>query len=213
MAEELPLEWPSVPDLTPTPLVKRPRDTSNQKLSPNGLDYNTYTDVEPRHFLEARLRKVVDDRCPREDIIQNLRRLDRKPSFSRFLELPTELRCAVYGYLLDLGPPDIAERRTCFPQILRASKEIYREAEDVLYGSNVFTIVIRNTVLVGEDDLGQCRFSEIFSRQCRSSLCNCIASRFAGHPLCRRCDVSSSASFSTITAIAVASLLTKASLW
>lgn len=50
----------------------------------------------------------------------------------RFLDLPAELRNQVYAYLL--VPTDWY---SCYPQILRTCKTIYREANEILYADNV----------------------------------------------------------------------------
>jgi hypothetical protein len=52
------------------------------------------------------------------------------------MDLPAELRCRIYGELLFLRSRYSLNPRTCWPQILRVSKAVYVEAEEVLYADN-----------------------------------------------------------------------------
>lgn len=65
---------------------------------------------------------------------------DRKTSF-RFEELPAELRNEVYRHLLRFH--ETAKGLRCWTQILRATKSTNREAKDILWECNTFTVTVR----------------------------------------------------------------------
>lgn len=70
-----------------------------------------------------------------------------------FLELPVELRCRIYGYLLpekDIPPRFCrcpVHRRDVCAAILRVNKQIHDEATRLLYCTSVFTIQVSEGLL------------------------------------------------------------------
>jgi hypothetical protein len=80
-------------------------------------------------------------------------------STSYFLELPVELRCRIYGYLLpDTNIPARfckcpVHRRDVYTAILRVNQQINEEATRLLYRTGVFTIE------ASEGLLGMCNTS------------------------------------------------------
>ncbi|KAK5126704.1 hypothetical protein LTR85_009638 [Meristemomyces frigidus] len=79
-----------------------------------------------------------------------LRLQHRKASTSLFLEIPVELRLVVYELLLTTNEPIDPCARCAYrgtackdglqPQLLRACRQMHREARTVLYGQNVFLL-------------------------------------------------------------------------
>lgn len=129
-------------------------------LVPAPLYYEKCTTVELCKFLEdctgvapskAQLQKIQG--YGNYLLIDHLRELDAKRSFSRFMQLPPELRLVVYEALLipelrstvhealvleDEPLEHDATPSSIHPAILRASKQIHSEAMPVLYKQNEF---------------------------------------------------------------------------
>ena len=119
------------------------------------LDYKACTLVELRKFIldrliirpsEEELRKI--NNCNLNQLTNRLHKLDQKREFPRFMELPPELRVNVYEWLLvdaqdrnEHGNVDSSFERNRFklhPAVLRTSKQIYSEAQPILYKQNKF---------------------------------------------------------------------------
>lgn len=131
-----------------------------QKMLPAtewSLDYEKFTPAELRLLIHDRMGVTLDKKetrtiqnCNRYQLINRLRKLDREGSFPRFMELPPELRISVYEFLLvdttghDANEADSEWRSfghyssTLHPAVLRTSKQIYSEAQPVLYQKNKF---------------------------------------------------------------------------
>lgn len=74
--------------------------------------------------------------------IRLLEQADAEWTF-RFLDLPPEMRLLIYAELLTFRRCTSCPRvhEACHTGILRASKQVYREARDILYGDNVIRCV------------------------------------------------------------------------
>jgi hypothetical protein len=105
------------------------------------LDYSSCTIEELRQFCLDRLGSAPVRDASKEDIIHHLHQADKEAQFPRFTELPAELRNRVYQELL-MVERSRYKRDHLWPQILSVSKQLYAEAEDVLYADNEFEIFI-----------------------------------------------------------------------
>jgi hypothetical protein len=120
------------------------------------LDYESSTAAELRQLIYDRLSATLSAKekrtirnCNRYHLINRLRKLDHEGSFPRFMELPPELRVIVYEYLLvDTRKEDAAgwfyhmgygSSALC-PAVLRTSKQIYSEAQSILYKQNKYSV-------------------------------------------------------------------------
>ena len=72
----------------------------------------------------------------RRSIVLLLRLQDAQPIFP-FERLIPELRNIIYRELVTLHIK--SDRMVCFPEILRASKAVYQEASDILYGDKTLS--------------------------------------------------------------------------
>lgn len=109
----------------------------------------------------AELRKYLKDRglpdpypqgvTLRYFYLRLLHRADDTMTF-RFLDLPPEMRNLVYVALLTFDDgclcKDCRLHRVCHPAVLRANKQVYKEAKDVLYAENT----VHCNFNVGTDD-------------------------------------------------------------
>lgn len=113
------------------------------------LQYDTCTLKECRRFIHQRTGVEQEPRSSRIAIMRNLRKLDEANTFQRFLDLPKEIRNIIYGYLIlpdrtanarfeavinGTSPGQVIKHR--WLEVLRASKQLNVEAEDVLYLTN-----------------------------------------------------------------------------
>lgn len=132
----------------------RPKGPKRPRWS---LDYEKYPAAELRTFIEARIGTTLSEKerrtignCNRFQLAKRLCKLDLASTFSRFMELPPELRLGVYELLLvDARERDedglVKDRDgepysfTVYPAVLRTSKQIYAEARPVLYQENKFS--------------------------------------------------------------------------
>ena len=123
------------------------------------LDYEKCTLQELRTFICDRTTTPLSERdlqriqnCNRDQLTNRLHKLDQICTFPRFMELPPELRVKVYEPLLidtrvkdedgridwtDI-PAGMRKWGTLHPAMLRASKQIYLEAQPILYKQNEF---------------------------------------------------------------------------
>lgn len=103
-----------------------------------GLDYDVCTPKELKRFVQDRgLRDPYPDGVTLKSCyIPILNAADRKVTF-RFLDLPAEMKNAIYDELLIMLPKRRSyDRRYCHPQILTANKEINNDAKDILNANN-----------------------------------------------------------------------------
>lgn len=129
------------------------------KCSAWSLDYEKYAVAELRELIEARIGTTLSEKerktiynCNRYQLANRLHRIDQASTF-RFMELPPELHLRVYelllvderergneGYVVDWnGAPS---RFRLHPTVLQTSKQIYSEAQPVLYRQNKFEATI-----------------------------------------------------------------------
>lgn len=110
------------------------------------LRYETCTLKECRKFVHQRTGIEQSPRSSRTAITKKLRKLDEENTFPRFLDLPTEIRSIIYGHLVlpertadacfeavicGTPPEEVIKHR--WLDVLRVSKQLNAEAEDVLY--------------------------------------------------------------------------------
>ncbi|CZT17649.1 uncharacterized protein RCC_03486 [Ramularia collo-cygni] len=114
------------------------------------MKYDRCTNEELQKFCADRRIKVSDPPAPtslrsredrqharqhRHECIAALKIADANPGPFRFVSLCAELRTAVYKDLLILE-----NSWTCHPQILAVSKQVNREATNILYGHNLIEV-------------------------------------------------------------------------
>jgi hypothetical protein len=123
--------------------------------SPWALDYQNCTSTELRKFIKSRVnltrgKALRNSRSDKMSLIIRLRKLDHAATFPRFMELPSELRLAVYESLLvdaresggmgESGGDESGTFRLHAPAsptaVLCASKQIYSEAQSTLCKEN-----------------------------------------------------------------------------
>lgn len=68
--------------------------------------------------------------------VRTLTEADLRLSTFRFMDLPAEMRSLVYIQLLTFPVGGCHKHRSCFPQILRTSRQVHEEAEEMLYAEN-----------------------------------------------------------------------------
>lgn len=73
--------------------------------------------------------------------VRTLTNADRSPLTFRFLDLWPELRNLVYGELLRLPTASCPRHHFCFPQILRTSRQVHKEAKELLYTESTIKCV------------------------------------------------------------------------
>ena len=89
-----------------------------------GLDYAKCKRGELDQFFKARTGKPIPETVKNKtQLIRRLRMVDKDPGVFRFLDLPAEMKNAVYSELLVVG------QGRCKPNIVSVSKEVDREAE------------------------------------------------------------------------------------
>jgi hypothetical protein len=121
------------------------------------LTYEKYDAAELRSFIEARTGATLSQKerrtirnCNRFQLAKRLRKIDQASTFPRFMELPPELRLNVYELLLVdarekdedglvKDREDVPDDFRLHPAVLRTSKQIYSEAQPVLYKKNTFS--------------------------------------------------------------------------
>ncbi|OQO11701.1 hypothetical protein B0A48_03428 [Cryoendolithus antarcticus] len=126
------------------------------------LEYPKCKIGELRRFLSD--REAIDNRASspgsrldKSSMVKRLRELDKSASFHRFNDLPTKVRLIVYGYTLAHKAPDCAQT-----EILRVSKSVHAEAEEVLHISYPFTIRIwYGGSGIGTNMIPHCSFESI----------------------------------------------------
>lgn len=108
------------------------------------LDYTKCTEQELRKFIRDRmplakqcLWKLHRDR--RGSLVSRLQKMDRNKRFPTFLNLPLEIRLEVYRHMLAGGNVE-QDTTELYPALLRVSKLVYSEAEEVLYSENRFSV-------------------------------------------------------------------------
>ena len=111
------------------------------------LAYPKCTTTELRLFIKHRTRALPSTGRAKISYVRILRRLDREASF-RFADLPAELRLLIYGNLLpkQWTPCGVMRRHL---DILGTCRDIYQEAEPVLYRDIAFDINISSATLIG----------------------------------------------------------------
>lgn len=119
--------------------------------APEGLlNYDNCSLKELRAFIETRTGAAVNER---EILSAHLRKMDQTRTFTRFMELPPELRVNIYEALLvDNRARDargwlLDDRDQCrlHTAVLRTSKQVYSGARPVPYSKNKFSIRIGHT--------------------------------------------------------------------
>lgn len=102
------------------------------------VDYEMCSPKELRRMIQD--RGLVDPYPPGTTMkyfyVRTLTKADRMPPIFRFLDLPAEMRNLVYVKLLTLPVDRCHKHRSCFPQILRSSRQVHEEAEELLYAEN-----------------------------------------------------------------------------
>ncbi|UJO21774.1 uncharacterized protein CLAFUR5_09004 [Fulvia fulva] len=111
--------------------------------APGGLDYSKCKRTELDTFYKQRLHKDVPKGVNKPELIQMLRRQDQDPGTFRFLDLPAEMRNAVYKELLILPRPGSRRRGSTYqPAVLGLCRQVHSESPGILYGENEPEIII-----------------------------------------------------------------------
>jgi hypothetical protein len=103
------------------------------------LDYRACDLGELYDFIKSRtaLTAAAIRKLDKAEMVTHLVTLDTQRIFSRFMDLPTELRLDIYQRLLLINGQQDGKNHSA---LLRVSKLIHREAEPVLYCDNTFYV-------------------------------------------------------------------------
>lgn len=133
----------------PTPTPTTTIQSATMTLPKYALNYRVCKRSELHKFIVARCGPVpIKVRKTEKVYIDALREMDKKAKFSRFMDLPAELRVMIYGHVLAPEP----KKSTGYPiptdgdpnlSILRVSKQVHAEAINVLYKHRTFHIDVR----------------------------------------------------------------------
>lgn len=113
--------------------------TLNQQAPSISLDYRSCSVVDLRSFITRRtsLTKAAIRKLNKAKMVSRLKKLDAERTFSRFMELPTELRLDIYQRVLLINGEESGKNH---PALLRVSRLINSESEPVLYCDNTFCL-------------------------------------------------------------------------
>jgi hypothetical protein len=96
--------------------------------------------------VRANLSRIKATNCLNRTKIQlthTLRKADENPSFSRFSDLPPELRNEIYKYAIaDLSPKREPRMRPASPEICRVNKQTRRESLPLFFNSIDQNIIV-----------------------------------------------------------------------
>lgn len=128
-----------------------PPDRAKPKARRSFFKYGKCSHAELRRFLKDRTGLDFDRKTNRVKLTTRLRELARNATFTRFNDLPPELRLPVFEHLLapDKEPRELPETQPPRPKgkihtdVLRTSRAIYNEAEPVLCKTNSFEAVLK----------------------------------------------------------------------
>jgi hypothetical protein len=128
-----------------------PPDPAKPKTRRSFFKYGKCSHAELRRFLKDRTGVDFDRKTNRVRLTSRLRELDQNATFTRFNDLPPELRLLVFEHLLapDKELREMPETQPPRPKgkiqtaVLRTSRAIYNEAEPVLYKANRFEALLK----------------------------------------------------------------------
>lgn len=116
--------------------------TPKQQRSPTpSLNYRSCYVVELRHFLQNRttLPAKAIQKLNKAKMVSRLTKLDTQRTFSRFMDLPPELRLGIYQRVLLIDGKESGKNHAA---LLRVSRLIHSESEPVLYCGNSFLVQV-----------------------------------------------------------------------
>jgi len=101
------------------------------------LDYRSCDAGELHGFVKSRTTLTAAAILSKAELVTHLQALDTRRTFTRFMDLPTELRLDIYQRLLVINAQQNGKNHSA---LLRVSKLIHRESEPVLYCDNTFYV-------------------------------------------------------------------------
>lgn len=146
------------------------QSVSQMARAPGGLDYYTCKNTELVQFIKARTGAHFPSNTKKSVLISQLEAADLNPGVFRLMDLPPELRVLIYGEMLTLRPSRYSGRpMACETALLRCSKQVQREAEEILYGDNEVELRFESAVCPGHSIMCYHRTASIRSAAFRTT--------------------------------------------
>jgi hypothetical protein len=131
-----------LPDYVGSKAPRRSKETDVKRLhriARSLPDYEKCKVAELRKFARQRGLVAVDSKDSKAHLLGELRLADKFPLFTCFLDLPEELRNAVYGFYC-AGFADIPLTLPTYPPLARVNKQFRDEVLPIFYSECTFAI-------------------------------------------------------------------------